>query len=332
MPVPEGRLRILFSVRTLFNLEEGHRIFLEDPAKYKEYMRDTEKDVLEAGPLLRMYQMCERINEYSDQLGYRPFNIGICSKDDLESQRRILNSIGTHNIEDAAFHSQPHGGAGYRREWIRRYFNNLAQPSVFFTCNQEDAQMAVDDGLGSAQILIPDGASYTPLDKDDKFHWWFDLDAVAWGTSAEMAYKKKGLKEFFKTEWRMRDKPIERGPFTAALQVLTQINADLERLGIDSPLGLSFCTARGGRSMMRASNTMQHYGIHFEQGHFMAGESKSELFNIVRADGGADLFIDDQITHMEPLLVDGHTACGHVPYAADSAMGRFLKRQAAAPK
>lgn len=335
MPVPEGRLRILFSVRTLFNLEEAHQLFLknpENPTEYKEYMRDNENVVLEAGPLLRMYQMCERINSFEKELGYRPFNIGISSKDDLETQRRILFSIGNHDIIDAAFHSQPHGGAGYRREWIRRYFNNTAQPSVFFTCNQEDAQMAVDDGLASAQILMPEGASYQPLKKGETFDWWFDLDSVSWGSSAEVVYKKKGLPAFFNSEWRNRDKPIEKGPFTNALMAMAQINKDLRDLGIESPLSLHSCTARGGKSMMRASNTMQHYGIHFEQNHFMAGESKSDLFNIVRADGGADLFIDDQVAHMEPLLVDGHTACGHVPYAASSAMGKYLKKIDQQPK
>jgi|GEM_PF-4707147 len=332
MPTPEGRLRILFSVRTLFNLEDAHQLFLKDPAQYQEFMRDTENELLEAGPLLRMYQMCERINAYSDILGYRPFNIGVSSKDDLVTQRKILNSIGEHDIQDAAFHCQPHGGAGLRREWIRRYFNNQAQPSVFFTCNGEDAQMAVDDGLASAQIIIPEQASYTPLPKGENFNWWFDLDAVAWGTSGELSYKKNGLEAFFKTEWRDRNKPIEPGPFTNALTALSQINADLAAADIDSPLKLHFCTARGGKSMMRASNTMQHYAMQFEQGHYMAGDSKSELFNIVRADGGADLFIDDQRAHMEPLLVDGHTACGHVPYAADSAMGKFIKKSTQAPK
>tara|TARA_R110002095_G_scaffold141178_2_gene122491 strand:+ start:1175 stop:2185 length:1011 start_codon:yes stop_codon:yes gene_type:complete len=332
MPTPEGRLRILFSVRTLFNLEQAHQLFLKDPAQYKEYMRDTENELLDAGPLMWLYQACERINMHSDALGYRPFNIGVSSKDDLGTQRKILNSIGQHEILDAAFHSQPHGGAGYRREWIRRYFNNQAQPSVFFTCNEEDAQMAVDDGLAAARIIIPENGHYTPLGKDEGFSWWFDLDAVAWGTSGELAYKKKGLEAFFKTEWRDREKPIEPGPFTNPLTAMSQINRDLAALDIESPLKLNFCTARGGKSMMRASNTMQHYGMSFGQGHYMAGDSKSELFNIVRADGGADLFIDDQLAHMEPLLVDGHTACGQVPYAADSAMGKFLKNVNNTPK
>lgn len=327
MPVPQGRLRILFSVRTIFNLEEAHKLFLEDPAKYKDYMRDTEQDVLEAGPLMRLFQMCERINSYSDALGYRPFNIGWCSKDDHNTQRRIFNSVGHHNLTDTAFHSQPHGGAGYRREWIRRYFNNHAQPSIFFTCNQEDAQMAVDDGLASAQILIPDGASYSPLKKNESFDWWYDLDGVAWGSSAERTFKSMGLEKFFAKEWRDRNKVIEPGPFTDALTAMSQINRDLAKLGIESPLQLHACTARGGRAMMRASNTMNHYGIEFQQYHFMAGESKSELFNIVRADGKADLFLDDQIAHMEPLLEDGHVACGHVPYAKDSAMGKFMRKQ-----
>lgn len=326
MPVPEGRLRILFSARTLFNLEEAHKLFLKDPAnpqEYIEYMRENEDKPLDAGPLLRLYQICERINHYSDELGYRPFNIGVCSKDDPVSQRRILNSLGQDYIEDAAFHSQPHGGAGYRREWIRRYFNNQVQPSVFFTCNPEDAQMAVDDGLAAAQILIPEGASYDVLKDGETFDWWFDLDAVAWGSSAEVEFKKNGKDAFLKKEWSRRKSPIERGPFTAPLITLSQIVRDLKDKGIASPLQTHACTARGGKAMMRASNTMQHYGIEFAQSHFMAGESKSDLFNIVRADGGADLFLDDQIGHLEPLLVDGHTACGRVPYSVDSAIRKY---------
>ena len=71
MPVPEGRLRILFSARTLFNLEEAHKLFLKDPAnpqEYIQYMRENEDKPLDAGPLLRLYQICERINRYSDEL------------------------------------------------------------------------------------------------------------------------------------------------------------------------------------------------------------------------------------------------------------------------
>tara|TARA_R110000764_G_scaffold148021_1_gene235890 strand:+ start:10466 stop:11518 length:1053 start_codon:yes stop_codon:yes gene_type:complete len=335
MPIPQGRLRILFSVRTIFNLEEAHKLFLEspeNPTKYIEYMRDTEKDPLEAGPLMRLYQACERINHMEDKLGYLPFNMGMCSKDDFDTQRRIFNSIGNHDIHDARFLAQPHAGAGYSRDWIRHYFNNQAQPSIFFTCNDQDAQMAVDDGLAASRIIIPEDASYAPLKKSEDFSWWFDLDAVAWGSSAELIYKKKGLNAFFDAEWKNRDKIIEPGPFTSPLTAMAQINRDLENLGIESPLKLHFCTARGGRAMMRASNSMQHYGHHYDHGHFMAGESKSDLFDLIRAEGQADLFMDDQIAHMEPLLVDGHTACGHVPYAKDSAMGRYLKKQPAAPK
>ena len=335
MPAPQGRLRILFSVRTVFNLEEAHKLFLEspeNPTKYIEYMRDTEKDPLEAGPLMRLYQTCERINSLEDQLGYLPFNIGMSSKDDFDTQRRIFNSIGAHDINDARFLGQAHGGADYNPEWLRHYFNSQAQPGIFFTCNDQDAQMAVDDGLAAARILIPEDGSYAPLKKNEDFNWWFDLDAVAWGTSAEVEYKKKGLDKYRATEWRKRDIPIESGPFTSPLTAMSTINKDLEKLGIDSPLKLHYCTARGGLAMMRASNTMKHHGHHYDHGHFMAGESKSDLFDLVRAEGNADLFMDDQIAHMEPLLIDGHTACGHVPYAKDSSMGRYLKKQQAAPK
>lgn len=324
MARPLGHIRILLSSRVLLDLEDADQIFKEKgEAAYIDYVcargeysdgfnRKVGGRLFKPGPLFDFAVSAMKLNEGQKS----PIvEIGMSCKDDVKSALPIFRNLDVLGLEDINYRLALSG------KDLEESHHEAFGTDLLLTRNAKDAQNAVDLGLAAAQIHTPE-AGYDYKRKQGPLRLFVDGDAVAFGSSAEVTYRVKGLEVYRDTESKGFNKEIEAGPFTAVLAKMSELNRNFPRG--EQPFEITLLTARGGNAGARALSIAQQHGIDFNGGaFFMGGAAKHEVLKAQRP----DLFVDDQMVHLK----DSAEFCptGLVAYATGSAMHKYQMQQQA---
>lgn len=287
----EKKLVIALSSRALFDLEEGHRIFIEQGLEaYARYQIENEDSLLEPGMAFSLVQKLLRLND----AGPQKVEIILLSHNSADTGLRIFNSIAHHklSIVRAAF---TNGASTWR--YVAPFGADL-----FLSAEPTDVIKALDAGIAAATIL-PGRASDSG---SDQLRIAFDGDAVIFSDEAERIYKEQGLQAFTASEQEAARRPLSGGPFKNFLTALHTIQSEFPL--DDSPIRTALVTARSAPAHERVIRTLRAWNIRIDEALFLGGMEKTEFLKAF----GADIFFDDQQGHIE--LAKEHIATGHVPH------------------
>src|SRR5207302_10865669 len=134
----------------------------------------------------------------------------------------------------------------------------------------------------------------------------FDGDAVIFSDEAERIYQERGLEAFAQSECDAALEPLSGGPFKNFLAALHRIQSDFPE--DESPIRTALVTARSAPAHERVIRTLRAWNIRIDEAFFLGGLDKGDVLLAF----GADIFFDDQHTHIESAAK--HVATGHVPH------------------
>jgi len=288
------KLTIAISSRALFNLEEGHEVYVQQGVEaYCQYQIEHEDELLEPGVAFSLVKKLLALNEdnVDGKTGIdERVEVILLSKNSADTGLRIFNSIEKHNlpISRAAFAS---GESPYR--YIEPFGADL-----FLSAEPLDVREALEMGYAAAAIL----PSANRSNDDGQLRIAFDGDAVIFSDEAERIYRQDGLAAFDASEQAAANEPLPGGPFKDFLSLLHQIQAEFSEQ--NSPIRTALVTARGAPAHERVIRTLRAWDIRIDEAIFLGGKSKGEFLKAF----GADIFFDDQTGHCE-------SAAEHVPSA-----------------
>ena len=282
-------LRLAVSARALFNMEDGHDIFLKDGQDaFDEYMRKNERKPLRHGPAFNLVTKLLSLN--SEGLTDR-VEVILVSRNSPEAGVRVFNSVKHHglNINRAAF---VRGGTRFG-------LVSAFKAHLFLSRHPEEVREALDNGIAAATLephaLVPDS-------KDNTVHIAFDGDAVLFDDSAEAVNHKYGLQAFIASEIKNAKKPLGGGPFRPVLEELAKIKEE-----VGDRLRFSLVTARGFTCSERVSRTLRSWGVKLDGTVFCDGSAKGPVLNEMEV----DMFLDDGLRNI--ASASQYVASGHVP-------------------
>ena len=298
MPVSfEGKLVVAISSRALFDLEDSHRVFMEQGLEaFQEYQIEHEEDVLEPGDAFPLVRKLLGLNDWLDDARVE---VILLSRNSSDTGLRVFNSIEHYHlpITRAAFA----GGASPHR-YVSAFGAHL-----FLSTSHEDVQRALDDGYAAATILSS-GADTGP---DDELRIAFDGDAVLFSDESERIFQQDGLEAFAANEKRSARDPLSGGPFKGFLQALHKLQSEFPQQ--QCPLRTALVTARSAPAHERVVRTLRGWGIRIDESLFLGGLEKGAFLEAF----GADVFFDDQRSHCESAAP--RVAAGHVPHGVANA-------------
>ena len=290
------RLVLAISSRALFDLDESHRIFVEQGEEaYSRYQIEHENVPLEPGVAFRMVRKLLAINR---RAGKPCVEVVLISRNSGDTGLRIFNSIHHHGLDitSAAF---TRGEAPYR--YIVPFGAQL-----FLSASPEDVRNALDAGIAAATIL-PSGGEDSG---SEQLRIAFDGDAVLFSDEAERIFASDGLEAFYRNEFDARETPLPGGPFKPFLAALQEIQSGFSSQ--DAPIRTALITARGAPAHERVIKTLRSWGIRIDEAIFLAGKDKSAFLK----NFGADIFFDDSTHNIENA--SRHVAAGHVPHGVSN--------------
>ncbi|MDX1454396.1 MAG: 5'-nucleotidase [Gammaproteobacteria bacterium] len=285
------KLVIAISSRALFDLEAGHRVFVEKGLEaYAAYQIEHEDDLLEPGMAFPLVKKLLKLNE----AGPQKVEIILISHNSADTGLRIFNSISHYDLEitRAAF---TNGAPPWR--YIAPFSAHL-----FLSPEPQDVVKALDNGIAAATIL-PGKATEAG---SDELRIAFDGDAVIFSDEAERIFKEKGLAAFADSERSAARTPLLGGPFKKFLEALHRIQSEFPVN--KAPIRTALVTARSAPAHERVIRTLREWDIRIDEALFLGGMEKTEFLKAF----GADIFFDDQKGHVE--LASDHVATGHVPH------------------
>lgn len=286
-----GKLVIGISSRALFDLEASHAVFeTEGREAYCSYQIEHEEDVLEPGVAFGLVRKLLALN---DQARER-VEVILLSRNSADTGLRVFNSIAHHDlpITRAAFTS---GDSPWR--YVSAFGTDL-----FLSADSDDVRAALAAGCAAATIVPghsrPAGEGVLKIA--------FDGDAVLFSDEAERIFKQHGLAAFTEAESAAAGEPLPGGPFKAFLEALTHIQSEFE--ADDCPIRTALVTSRSAPAHERVIRTLRAWHIRIDEALFLGGMAKSQFLQAF----GADIFFDDQATHIGPA--SSLMAAGHVPH------------------
>lgn len=286
-------LTVAISSRALFDLEESHRVFVEQgKAAYCDYQIENENNVLEPGVAFPLVRKLLALNDHVDT-GKR-VEIILLSRNSADTGLRVFNSIQHHGVDvsRAAFTS---GDSPYR--YIRPFRGDL-----FLSAEAEDVRAALDAGFAAATII----PLTVQTETDPQLRIAFDGDAVLFSDEAERVFRTGGLDAFKDSESSAAREPLSGGPFKNFLAALHRIQTAYT--DNHSPIRTALVTARAAPTHERVIRTLRAWDIRIDEAIFLGGMDKGEFLKTFRA----DIFFDDQRGHVESAAE--HVAAGHVPH------------------
>jgi len=287
------KLVIAISSRALFDLDESHRVFVEEGVDaYCLYQIEHEEDVLAPGIAFSLVKKLLSLND--SDTGEARVEVILLSRNSADTGLRVFNSIRHHglNITRAAF---------TRGESTYRYINAFGA-HLFLSASQDEVRKALEAGCAAATIL----PSAISLNTSGQLRIAFDGDAVLFSDESEQIFKRDGLGAFEKNERDAARQPLTGGPFKKFLAALHQIQSWYPSEG--SPIRTALITARAAPAHERVIRTLRAWNIRIDEALFLGGMDKGEFLKAF----GADIFFDDQQGHCESARQ--HVATGHVPY------------------
>jgi 5'-nucleotidase len=291
---PESsKLVLAISSRALFDLNESHQVYMEQGVQaYADYQIAHENEPLKAGEAFDLVTKMLRIN---DLLKEQAVEVILLSRNSADTGLRIFNSIEHYglNISRAAF-----SGGGNPWRYVRPFDCDL-----FLSMHAEDVANALDQGVAAATLI-----TRGPQQKksSEEIHFAFDGDAVLFSDESERIFKEQGLEAFTKNEKKAANQPLSGGPFRNFLGSLQRLQSRFEPG--ECPLRTALVTARAAPAHERVIRTLRDWNIRIDESLFLGGLAKGEFLRAY----GADVFFDDQMSHVESAKE--HVATGHVPH------------------
>jgi 5'-nucleotidase len=291
----DNTLVIAISSRALFDMEQSHRIFVDQGIEaYCHYQIEHESEALNPGVAFSMVKKFLALNNDQKQ----QVEIVLISRNSADTGLRVFNSIEHYGltISRAAFTG---GESPYR--YVQPFGAEL-----FLSADPEDVRNALDNGIAAATIL----PSKVEGIESDRLKIAFDGDAVLFSDDAEQVYQNHGLERFSETEKRAANEPLPGGPFKPVLAALHSIQ---EAYPSDrSPIRTALITARGAPAHERVIRTLRAWDIRIDESYFLGGMDKGEFLKTF----GADIFFDDQSGHCDSAR--RFVPTGHVPHGVSN--------------
>lgn len=152
-------------------------------------------------------------------------------------------------------------------------------------------------------------------DNDSELRVAFDFDGVLADDSSERVYQENnGELPFYQDyEYEHKDEPINAGlmkEFLTKLSYFQKIeNKEMEKdNSYKKILRTAIVTARNAPAHERAINTLKNWEVNVDEMFFLGGIEKKRILSILKP----HLFIDDQLTHLDPTLEN--IALVHIPF------------------
>lgn len=294
MPVTlDDKLVIAISSRALFDLEESHRVFIEQGTEaYCRYQIDHENDVLAPGVALPLVKKLLALSAHAPARAR--VEVVLISRNSADTGLRVFNSARHYGLDitRAAFAS---GESPFR--YIQPFGAHL-----FLSADPEDVRKALEAGFAAATIL----PGKVAVRDDTQLRIAFDGDAVLFSDDAERVFKQNGLDVFNRSEQKSADDPLPGGPFQGFLAALHRIQSEFPARS--SPIRTALVTARGAPAHERVIRTLRAWNIRIDEALFLGGMEKGEFLKAFQA----DIFFDDQRRHCDSA--SQHVPTGHVPY------------------
>jgi 5'-nucleotidase len=288
----EHQLVVAISSRALFDLEDSHRVFVEQGLEaYSRYQIGHENDLLAPGVAFPLVNKLLRLNREAPE---RRVEVILLSHNSADTGLRIFNSIQHYKLDitRAAF---TNGAAPWR--YVEPFSADL-----FLSAEPADVVLALDAGRAAAAIV----PARTEDDGRAQLRIAFDGDAVLFSDEAERVYQERGLAAFAESERGKAREPLSGGPFKSFLAALQHIQA--QYLPEKSPIRTALVTARSAPAHERVIRTLRAWNIRIDEALFLGGLAKGEFLKTF----GADIFFDDQKGHVEAAA--GYVTTGHVPH------------------
>lgn len=309
-------LIVAVSATALFDLSESEnhlsKLLQDTPITavkdFRDYMAERENKPLNIGAGYPLIKALLNLNNYCNQLKDANANaplveVVIVSKSSPDTGIQVLNAIREHglNISRSAFIS----GSP-----IAPYIDDF-NVDLFLTTNRDDAQQVTDKNICACAILDATPVNTYTLDTK-QLRIAFDGDAVLFDDSGELLYKQKGLRAFHEREAKMRDLPIEKGPYAEFLIKLSQLQERLPARVEHCPIKIALVTARNAPADLRAIKTLREWGVDVDMAFFLGGLEKTAVLKTF----APHIFFDDSVAHINAARDFVPTAL--VPYHSRS--------------
>lgn len=308
-------LIVAISATALFDLSESENHLLQllkqrpisAVKEFRDYMAERENDPLTIGAGYPLIKALLNLNNYleleNSNINTPLVEVVIISKSSPDTGIQVLNAIREHglNISRSAFIS----GSP-----IAPYIADF-NVDLFLTTNREDAQQVADSNICACAILDATPVNTYTLDTE-QLRIAFDGDAVLFDDSGELLYKQKGLQAFHEREARMRDLPIEKGPYAELLIKLSDLQERLPARINHCPIKIALVTARNSPADLRAIKTLRQWGVDVDMAFFLGGLEKTAVLKTF----APHIFFDDSIQHINAARDFIPTAL--VPYHSTS--------------
>ncbi len=287
----EDKLVVAITSRALFDLEDAHRIFLEQGLEaYRRFQLQREAMPLSPGTGFPLVKALLSINDRLPA-GERLVEVVLLSRNDADSGLRIWNSIEACGLDIT-----------------RGVFTDGRSPYVylpafrcdlFLSANESDVQAALGRGQAAALVYAP-----ATRQEDDyaEVRIAFDGDAVLFSDSSERIFQEQGLEAFQRYEQVMEDVPLEPGPFKGFVDALKKIQ---EKFPEDKcPIRTALVTSRNAPAQKRPIKTLRHWGVRLDETFFLGGMEKSRVLDTFRP----HIFLDDQSAHLDTAALSTPSA------------------------
>jgi 5'-nucleotidase len=293
-------LNLAFSGSTLFTSGWTGRGGLQGWQRYQLAHQDVP---MAPGPGFVLFQKFLWLNTFARDRAKQPLvNLHIVSRQDPACVLRLQNSLQATGLTD------------HYRELLYGSYIKGQDPSgilqdlgahCYFSTSAQTVRTVLAAGVPAARIVVPPARAPT---RGDQLVLSFDGDAVIFSDSAERIFQAGGLEVFTAHEQAHDEVPLPPGPLLGLL-LATNLIRGLFPYDVDaSPLKLVLVTARGIPSQERATRTaVNHWGVRFDEMHFMSGKHKGRFIRR----SGADIHFDDGTSHIRSATQHGILG-GHV--------------------
>lgn len=289
----DGKLVVAISSRALFDLDESHRIYMEQGLDaYREYQIAHEDEPLKPGQAFPLVRKLLRINDMLE--GIPRVEVILLSRNSADTGLRVFNSI-----EDAGLPITRAAFCGGRSPYP---YVSAFGAHLFLSNHGEDVKQALDANIAAAAII----PAKLDASDTDELRIAFDGDAVIFADDSERIYKMEGLASFARNEKSAAHLPMRGGPFKPFLQALHHLQSEFAQDAC--PIRTALVTARSAPAHERVVRTLREWNIRIDESLFLGGLEKGVFLKAF----GADIFFDDQMGHCESAC--RHVPTGHVPH------------------
>ena len=279
----KDKLVIAISSRALFDLEMENQIFEEKGLdEYYKYQLENESSPLEKGTAFRLVENLLKINDSFSELE-KQVEVIILSKNNAASSLRITTAINNHNLDIVR--------SGWTSGNDISTYLKAYKVDLFLSADDKDVINAIENGVAAAKILPSHKDVHNSLGNQVRIA--FDGDAVLFSEESELVYKEHGLEAFIEHEKKNKDNPMKKGPFAKLLLTIASIQAKFKDQ--DSPIRTALVTARSAPTHERVIKTLNVWNVRIDEAFFLGGSEKYEVLEAF----GADIFFDDQDTHLD---------------------------------